>query len=528
MEAPPVRPIVAVRPGSAFEARPRLFGALAQAFPVAFVPDTLEGPHADGLIVFADDPSEVPVNPDRPTLVLGTGVACDAVEPVSFSSSPAVDQRLRGITLSDRLVGAGIPARVGETMIAVGASGNAWVRSGSDLAVHRVRSTLPELSETEVLYSLLSSRAIAAIALVEFLRGVSASCGWTPPAMRAAFLFDDPNLRWRRYGFIDYRALLTHARTHRYHASMAMIPLDAGRPHRATARLFAQNPNHLSLVFHGNDHVKRELLGAVEADAALRTAAQSIRRVARFERRSGLAVDRVMMPPHGMCSEPMSEALAAVGFDALGAIHPLPWTEEPPTDPPLAGWRAAEFVGGCPVIPRVPLTSSPADLALRAYLDHPLVIYGHHEDVADGFDVLAETAARVNRLGDVEWMSIGAIATSNFTVRIDGDHATLRPYARRIRFAPTEEVRRLTIEAPSDVARPDGCTGWTDPSGASHAFGAPVEVPARAVTEIRLTGSADIDPFSVASPPWRPWPKLRRIATEMRDRALPLQSQVTN
>ena len=48
-----------------------------------------------------------------------------------------------------------------------------------------------------------------------------------------------------------------------------------------------------------------------------------------------------MMPPHGLCSEPMARALGDVGFDALCAIHPLPWTEQPPADPPLAGWRPA-------------------------------------------------------------------------------------------------------------------------------------------------------------------------------------------
>jgi len=55
------------------------------------------------------------------------------------------------------------------------------------------------------------------------------------------------------------------------------------------------------------------------------------------------------------------------------------------------------------VIPRIPLTSSDADLALRAFLGHPLIVYGHHEDVAAGLEPLADVAARVNRLGDVRW-----------------------------------------------------------------------------------------------------------------------------
>ena len=122
--------------------------------------------------------------------------------------------------------------------------------------VHRLRSALPELANDEVLYTLLSKHQLTAIALVQFLRGPSSPTGWHPAPLRAAFLFDDPNLRWRSYGFIDYRSLLAHADEHGYHASMAMIPLDAGRPHPATAAMFRRRADRLSLIVHGNDHTK--------------------------------------------------------------------------------------------------------------------------------------------------------------------------------------------------------------------------------------------------------------------------------
>ena len=128
---------------------------------------------------------------------------------------------------------------------------------------------------------------------------------------------------------------------------------------------------------------------------ALAMVAQALRRVERFERRSGLRVDRIMMPPHGLCSRHVTAALGALRFDGLCAIHPLPWTDRPPSDPPLAGWEPAQFVAGCPVVPRIPLSSSAADIALTALLDQPLVLYGHHEDVAEGLEPLAEAAAMV-------------------------------------------------------------------------------------------------------------------------------------
>ena len=166
--------------------------------------------------------------------------------------------------------------------------------------------------------------------------------------------------------------------------------------------LFRRRADRLSLIVHGNDHTKGELLATDDDVTAQTIAAQAIRRIQRFERRSGLAVDRVMAPPHGLCSEPMTRALGAVGFDALTAIHPLPWTEMPPADPLLAGWRPADFVAGCPVVPRIPLGSTAADIGLRAFLDHPLIVYGHHEDVAGGLD-----AWRRRRPSSTSWATCG-------------------------------------------------------------------------------------------------------------------------
>ena len=133
----------------------------------------------------------------------------------------------------------------------------------------------------------------------------------------------------------------------------------------------------------------------------------------------------------------MTRALGALRFDGLCAIHPLPWTDRPPSDPPLAGWEPAQFVAGCPVVPRIPLSSSAADIALTALLDQPLVLYGHHEDVAEGLEPLAEAAAMVNRLGDARWMSVGEIAATNYAVRVTGSSAgdpPVRP--ARARRAP--------------------------------------------------------------------------------------------
>jgi hypothetical protein len=527
------RIVVAVRPARAHAERPRLLAALEAAFPVRFVPWAAAGEGADAVLAVGDAegaPSGLPT-----FVVRGDagGAAEAAAEAVRLGSGPAVDPTVRDVVLHDRLAGPALDAGQ-DDVLALAAGAPAWTRTraadAARPAVHRVRAVLPELAADEVLYALLSRRALASVALVHFLRELTSGGLPQRRPLRAAFVFDDPNLRWRSYGFIDYRRLVAHADAHGYHVAMAMIPLDAGRAHRPTAALFRERSDRLSLVVHGNDHVRHELLGPSESDAALTLAAQALRRIERFERRSGVPVDRIMMPPHGRCSEAMARALAAVGFDALCAIHPLPWTAERPTEPPLAAWRPAEFVGGCAVIPRTPLTSTPADLALRAFLDHPLVVYGHHEDLAGGLEPLAEVAATVNRLGDVQWMSVGAIGATNFDARAVGTTLHVRGYSGRLAVTPPDDVAALTVDAPLEAGGAHAMVGWSLDGGAVRAFGETAAVERSGgeggggrPREIRLHAAGAVDPATVAVPGWRPWPKLRRTGTELRDRALPLR-----
>ena len=74
------------------------------------------------------------------------------------------------------------------------------------------------------------------------------------------------------------------------------------------------------------------------------------------------------------------------------------------------------------------LTCSAAEVALRAFLGQPLILYGHHDDLADGLEPLVDAARNVNRLG-VEWKSLGAIAATSYDLRVDGSTAIVQPWA---------------------------------------------------------------------------------------------------
>ena len=227
-----------------------------------------------------------------------------------------------------------------------------------------------------------------------------------------------------------------------------------------------------------------------------------------------------MTPPHGLCSASVTRALAAVGFDALCSIHPLPGRRRRRRSAAgrLGSGRLRRAVRGHPA--RFPTAARPRS-PLHAFLDHPLVLYGHHDDLAHGLDLLADAAARVNRLGDVEWTSLGSIALGNHAIRLEGDTAWVRPYSGRIQLQLPELVRAFALEEPRDID--GGVLGWSLPSGPEVPFGVPVPCRGGRVVEARLRVADPVDPGDVGAPAWRPWPPLRRVATEARDRALPLR-----
>jgi hypothetical protein len=514
---------VAVAPAAALDAHARLLGALSAAFGVDFVPWSRDGAGADGVLALGAD-ALGGADADAPLLVLAAAdEAGRSSRAVVLTSAPELDRRLRGVALTPQDLGAAPVLDDGAVVLARAGDDAVWTLRPGPAPVHQVAAPLLDLGPTAPLRDALhDARGLALIALVAFLRAVAEPADVVEPPVRAAILFDDPNLRRPTYGHIDFAALVRHADAHDYHASMAMIPLDRLGAHAATVRLFRERADRLSLAFHGNNHEKRELMQPADLDAALVLCGQALRRIAAFERAEQLPVSHVMTAPHGMCAQSTARALGALPYDGLCAIHPLPWTEDPPADRPLAGWDPATFVEACPVLPRVPLDWGADGLALRAFLGHPIVLYGHHDDVAGGLEPLAAAAAAVNRMGDVAWTSLGAMAETNARVHRAGATAVVRPYANRLSVAPPSGATQVTVVAPSEGA--DAFAGWSlDGDAAITPFGESRPLDAADRLSLRLHSRWETPLTAVPSPRPRPWPAVRRVGTELRDRLAPLR-----
>ena len=358
-------------------------------------------------------------------------------------------------------------------------------------------------------------------------RAVCAPAGWRPPPLRAAFVFDDPNLRWRSYGYIDYARPRRPRRRARLPRGDGDDPARRVAPHRPTASLFARRARPPVARVPRQRPRQARALRPTDRDAALAMAAQA------------RAPDRRLRAPLGRPGRPRDDAPARPLLAGDGARARRGRLRRAVRDPPAPVDRAAaartrRSPAGTGRVRRrlrgrsraIPLCSSPASTSrCGRCLDHPLVIYGHHEDVAGGLEPLAEAAALVNRLGDVRWTRVGEIALGNSSHRLDGDRLTVRPSRARAADRVARRARgHCAVEAPSPHrAASSACwAGRSAPAPVAPVrseCASPVPRRSRSGCAARATST----PRPVAAPAWRPWPRLRRAATEVRDRALPLR-----
>jgi hypothetical protein len=538
----PVRPkIVGVVSREAFSARSRLWRALELVLPVRFEARDLDEISRDGLdaLIIVGPHASAWAPADKallPTFVAQADASSARAGTVRFTDAGALDHRLRARSF--------LAAHVGEL---AGAEGDAlamlegrplWVRAHSPGAnVDRVAAELFDLDAGEVLASaLFARRSFALLALVHFLRAVSADIAFAPPPPRAAFIIDDPNLHRMSYGYLDYREVIRSAKAQRYHLAIATVPLDGWYADGRAIRLFRENPDVLSLAIHGNNHTHEELAQSRSVEEATALAAEALRRVDRFAARFCVPVARVMVPPHGVCAEVMARAMLNTGFEAMCCDRPYPWHDSLPPDRPLAGFEQTELVaGGLPIMTRFQFSNAEREILLRQFLDQPVIAYGHHDDLKDGLAPFERIAAEVNRVAGVKWASLADIARAGLSTRRIGDSLEVRLFARRARLEIPPGVRSIAVEAPipEEASREERVRAGAaqtvfefDPPGVRRTERALAVTPNERSVEIELLHPDAVRSFEARHAGSMLWPVVRRLLTETRDRAHPLIAQV--
>jgi hypothetical protein len=510
---------IGVTPPAELAARRRLLGALERAYAVHFTP--LEETKSPAAVVgFGAAP---PARAGIPTLLLQeAGQPGTPSGVVEFTRDPLVPTSFRDRGLVEEGTGM-VPFAPEEWTVLARVGGDAvWAaRPGESLEI-RAAAAPPELAEGERLRDLLRpGRYFGLLPLVHFLQVVTEA---VPSQPRACFVIDDPNLHALSYGHVSYPALAEHAEAYGYHAAMAMIPLDSWFASGKAVSLFRERQAQLSLLVHGNDHVRGELARASSEAESTAVAAQALRRIESFERRCGVRVSRVMVPPHSACSVLGARGMLRAGFAAL-CTSPTP--RAPEADTTLADWHPAEFVaGGLPNIARDHLRAPHDDLPFRAFLGQPLVLYLHHEDLRDGLEVLADAASAVKACGAARWSSVGDLAKTQLTMRVAGDTGFVRLFSREARLSVPEGVRKLSVELPghdhwqSELVELRA-TRDEQPLEAPFEDGcAVIDLPG--ARELRLTlRHVEVLQPDAGSTRLKPWALVRRLLTEGRDRLSP-------
>lgn len=527
---------IAVFPAPTDSQLQRLLRCLAGAFPVRFVPVTsLQQFGHDALLLLADndgsqlrDLAHVAAVYSAPA---GPFHAKGAVDSIQLADTEELAAPLRGQKLVG-VVEAPVSAREldGFKTLAAAAGRPLWQVSLAGAVRLHYRASLPApglADGQEVIDVLHESGFIALLPLVDFLRRLSEDDAWQRPPLRATFIIDDPNLHYPRYGHVDYQAFADHARVTGFHTCMAMVPFDGWYINPQAAAIFKNHPKYLSLSVHGNDHENKELASPVSDRDAEATIAHALRRVAEIERKSGVPIARIMVPPHGACSATFFGVMARAGFQGATTTRTSVWRHSNLQErAPGAGMALAEVVRGLPVIHRFRFKTDRWQhrIAISAYLNHPLLVYGHHEDFADGFDAFDEVVKQINLLG-ATWLTPAELFASNYESRKSDGVLWIRPFSRTVVIPPDRDCREVKLDLGNYRNDPAGFVQFAGSNSpevrhpvADGVISVVLDQP-RQIT-VRLESAAKIDQVQGGRRRTRLASMLRRGISEARDRLM--------
>jgi hypothetical protein len=542
------RKLVGVVPAAALSERRDLFEALEHVFPVLFQgrePDDFAD--LDGALAIAGEKNPVSGLLMGLTEDLARKCSCLAIYSANAGPAPsgavvelAEDEQLapllRGRSLSEESAPvSSAPALTdGHRVLAVAGARPVWWRRPGPGWEHHSAFELEELASGEALRDRLrAGRFMGLLPLLHLLRHVCRDLEWDERQLSAAFMIDDPNLHSGSYGYLNYRQLIAHAERHSYHVGLATVPLDGWMCSRRTASLVRSNPDVVSLLMHGNSHLAGELGRLTDDRAAESALAQALCRVAAFERRSGIAVEHVMAPPHELCSTAALAAMFRLGFEGACIARRHPWRDYESlsrlTYARMLKWHPTDLMGaGLPIVPRHPIEHSREDLVFAALLRQPLIVFAHHWNFADGLDLLEQAADDINRLGNVRWGSVGSIARNCYFTRRAGETLHVQMHSRRVIVEVPDGVKMVRVSTPSltgDEPQRQLVSGAADIRLAATQGGWISDIlPAGpgASVELKLVSANPLEAAAVPHPRRTPWPIVRRVLVEGRDRARPL------
>jgi O-antigen/teichoic acid export membrane protein/glycosyltransferase involved in cell wall biosynthesis len=354
---------------------------------------------------------------------LATSTAADLLFPTEAGDTI---RELCGAKLLGTAWSFGLRAGPGWRTLACGAEDRLPLAVEGSVGMGRlVLSTVPAELPQPLWRVLASSRAATALLPMMLLRRLYGRAAWHPPLAVANFSIDDPALRRDRIG-LRLDLLLTQAREHRFHVTVATVPRELPLADPAVVTLLRRHPELISACYHGCDHDGYEfyLPEARRARYPARSLARqrlALRRAVnnglRFSERYGVHLDRVMVFPYGVGPAAIFGDLRRLGFIATCNLHDKFPLGAPIPDDPELGLRPADLAWeGYPLLWRRGLRDH--GFLIDLCLGRPVLGFGHLRGLGQAFQDLVGWAEAVNRAAAPTWMSLDEVARHAYLQRL--------------------------------------------------------------------------------------------------------------
>lgn len=262
------------------------------------------------------------------------------------------------------------------------------------------------------------------------LKQVYGALAWQAPALLANFTVDDPALREGLLG-LPYADVVRVARGHDFHVTVATIPAELGLAQPAVLSRLHKDAAVLSACYHGWNHDGYEFYRSSGRNLRFRARSLdhqrlALRRAAEagrlFAQRTGHALDRVMVFPHGLGPAAILPDLQGLGFVATCNLdNRYPLEAEVPAEPARGLLPADTAWGGFPLLWRRLIDDGAYTLDL--FLGRPALTFEHRRALGSDLPPFVERAEELHRFtrGAAAWRSLEEVARHAYLQRLDPD-----------------------------------------------------------------------------------------------------------
>lgn len=237
----------------------------------------------------------------------------------------------------------------------------------------------------------------------------------------ACITIDDPNLYSFKYGHIRYRDLVDACKKYGAKCCIAAVPIDLWYFNKDLIKFFHDNCEYIGLCTHGVLHSKKDLERNWSVEKCISYINYGLEHIKRFERKTGLTVSRLIVPPHERLSKNMLEAFSRTeitGVITAGKVNG--YTINLEKEEHLAGMLPINrSIGGVPVLLRDSLLhcartnniSLRQRMKNRAMLNQAILFESHHKDFKNTDSLIEGICNFVSSLG-ARWATINEIESA--------------------------------------------------------------------------------------------------------------------